>query len=665
MKFSKKIYSGLIIAMLTLSAVMTIVPLVSAEIDSAPFAVAVGDTTALTTGAVNTQVDVVGNATSGAADPFSTVTVYLDSLSGTVLGVGNADNAGNYRITVTIPPSVAGSHYLVVNDGETESAGVEFTVTPAISTDVDWALPGDSVVVTGHGFAANDDITLTLNSTTLTTPYGTVISTVPTSDANGSFETTITCPDVGFVNFDVYNLNGTDEDLNVATTELTIDYYITCTPDNGPTGITTTISGRIAPETAYTITFNGATIGTGTTAADGSYSMPYGIAPILGIGSYEIMILWELTSNRTTTFTVRESPGITLDVTSGYVGDMVTVTGWNFSSAADLMVYFDTTVVNDTSMGFGPSNGAGDIPAAAYFVVPTVSPGNYAVKVTDEYGAESNTVIFTVIATPVFMVETRETTYTQGDILSIKSMSTTNPAVNIRITDPNGLQFVLEAATAWQEINGMYQLQYDAYSAYQLPNDAPVGLWNFSCWDSGPTAILDTNLFMVEAPATLDDVVTGIEEIQDTLGDMTDMIDSIDGDLVTIKGDTATIENLINALDFPDMAELTQISGDIATLQMSVDAIDPVVGLIAGDIATVMTNLGELEGTITSIDGNVATVETDVGTLQADLGTLQADMSDVKANVDSTPAWIAVVLALVAAVAAIFAVITIRQKIAG
>ncbi|MEJ2243936.1 MAG: hypothetical protein P8X87_05325, partial [Candidatus Bathyarchaeota archaeon] len=338
-------------------------------------------------------------------------------------------------------------------------------------------------------------------------------------------------------------------------------------------------------------------------------------------------------------------------------------------SQADLMVYFDGNVVNDTSMGFGPSNVAGDIPAAAYFVVPTVSPGMYAVKVTDEYGAESNTIIFTVIATPVFMVETRETTYTQGDIISLTSMSTTNPTVNLRITDPNGLQFVLEAATAWQEIDGMYYLQYDAYSSYQLPDDAPVGLWNFSCWDAGATAILDTNLFMVEAPATLDDVVTGIEEIQDTLGDMTDMIDSIDGDLVTIKGDTATIENLINALDFPDMAELTQISGDIATLQMSIDAIDPVVGLIAGDVATVMTNLGELEGTITSIDGNVATIETDVGTLQAtidtDVGTLQDDMTEVKANVDSTPAWIAVVLALVAAVAAIFAVITIRQKIAG
>jgi hypothetical protein len=339
---------------------------------------------------------------------------------------------------------------------------------------------------------------------------------------------------------------------------------------------------------------------------------------------------------------------------------MITVTGWNFSSAADLMVYFDTSVVNDTTMGFGPSNVAGDIPAAAYFVVPTIAPGNYPVKVMDEYGAVSNTVIFTVIPTPVFMVETRETMYKQGDFISVKSMSTTNPTVTLRITDPNGLQFAIDGVSTWQMINGFYQIPYDATSLtwFPLPNDAPIGLWNFSCWDAGATTILDTNLFTVEAPATLDDVVTGIEEIQDTLGDMTDMIDDISGDVVTIKGDTATIENLINALDFPDMSALTTISNDISTVQMTVEALAATVSSIDGDVATIDTTLGTLTGKITSIEGNTATIETDVGTLQA-------DVSDVKANVDSTPAWIAVVLALVAAVAAIFAVITIRQKIAG
>jgi hypothetical protein len=81
---------------------------------------------------------------------------------------------------------------------------------------------------------------------------------------------------------------------------------------------------------------------------------------------------------------------------------------------------------------------------------------------------------------------------------------------------------------------------------------------------------------------------------------------------------------------------------------------------LSGDVATVSTNLGTLEGKVTAVDGKVATVSTDVGTIKA-------DVSDVKAkpDVDMTPVWIAVVLSLIAAIAAIFAVVTIRQKIAG
>ena len=98
MQISKKLYTTLIIAVLTISTLLADIPMASAEILSPPFAVTKGGTTAVTGGPVGTQVDVVGNATSGAASPFSTVSVYWDALSGAVLGTSSADVNGAYNI---------------------------------------------------------------------------------------------------------------------------------------------------------------------------------------------------------------------------------------------------------------------------------------------------------------------------------------------------------------------------------------------------------------------------------------------------------------------------------------------------------------------------------------------------------------------------------------
>jgi hypothetical protein len=118
--------------MLAISTTLAALPMASAEITGNPFLIDPYTSTPKTSGPPGTKVDVVGNATGGQADPFATVTVYWDSLSGTVLGSEDADNLGDYRITVTIPPATNGEHWVVVNDGETESGGAVFNVTAGL-----------------------------------------------------------------------------------------------------------------------------------------------------------------------------------------------------------------------------------------------------------------------------------------------------------------------------------------------------------------------------------------------------------------------------------------------------------------------------------------------------------------------------------------------------
>jgi hypothetical protein len=326
----KKLVTISVILMLVTSAIQVALPVVRAEISGDPFLVTVGGTTAVTSGAVGTQVDVVGNVTSGAAGEFALVTVYWDSLAGTVLGSGDADDDGAYRITVTIPSAAAGSHWIIVNDGESESGGAAFIVIPTLSVDSippafsppTLALPGDDLTVTGQGYAPNDDITLVLNLTT--NPAINYVITAPAfhTSGSGAFSGMIAVPPIPVVDFGTYVFCATDEAGNYATDTVTMNYYITCNPGSGPTGTETWIMGRIASNEAYNLRFNGAVIGTGTTGSDGSYFQTYTIPTVSSPGTYSVEITWGISDSRSTSFIVTAVlPQLTISFDAPYDSD--------------------------------------------------------------------------------------------------------------------------------------------------------------------------------------------------------------------------------------------------------------------------------------------------------------------------------------------------------
>jgi len=692
MQISKKIYTTLIIALLAMSTVAVALPLVSAEIQFAPILNP-------TSGPTGTKVTVTGNNTT--ASPFSTVTAYLDSLAGTVLGSGSANATGGFSFQVTVPATTAGAHYIVINDGETESEGTIFTVTPKITVSTTRALPGDSVTVSGTGFGGTKAVTLILNSTTLGTPNTVTLTTSPTTNATGSFSTAFTVPAMNTSVYDTYTLIANDTLGNNANTTITIDYYITVTPPLGPTGITTTIAGRIVANTAYSLTFNGAPIATGTSSSDGSYSFGYTIPSVLGIGSYPVMIVWATVNNRTATFNVTASPTIALGSSSGFAGGLVTVTGSGFSASASVTLYFSGTMVNSTAEGFGPTTIGGALPAGSLFVVPALTPGIYSVYVVDQYGAQSASgVYFTITATPVTQVNINAAAYYPMDIISFSIYTTDNfttgPVVTVR--DPSGVTVWMASWTMTVSGVGTWRMLYMDQMVngnyMQLAADCPLGTWNWTISYTATVAGAKTvsGLFsVVEKPdmqavldaidaaeASISGLITTSEgsikalintksgQIVADIADLDAKITSIDGAIVTLSTTLGEVQTTVDALNMDTLgAQITSIASDVATIKTNlgtvstnVNSLNAKVTDISDDIATVQTTLGTLQGTVTSIEGDVATIDTSVGSLQADI-------TDVQGKVDQTPAWIAVVLALVAAVAAIFAVITIRQKIAG
>jgi hypothetical protein len=629
---------------------------------------------------------------------------------------GAATGSGSVTVTDDGEGNLAGSTTgIAVTDG-TLPGLVDVTITGSIN----YATGVITLVATGvDGGGAN---TVTGIVVTMTSPctagydYAayevTPVAGVTTSDV-GSFDAIIMIPAILEANYGAYTVTALDTDGNTDTATLTVDYYITLKPTSGPTGITVTISGRIEGTTAYDILFNGAPIDSGTSAADGVFSETYVIPTILSTGGYPVDVVWKVTKIKTATFTVTAPPQVVYAPTSGVAGAVVTistVTGFPFSAKANITLYLGTTVVNSTATDdrFGPTGTAGTF-TNLEFTVPNLTPGVYALKVVDEYGASTTAIYtFTVLPTPVTTVALNAASYYPGDTLSF-TISTTEASlgtITVWILDPtSNIWWTTDDWTLTDSLSGTYRTVIfqnqgaDDYNQMRmsLPADAPLGSWNWTItYTPTSTGIVTkaTGLFTVSALPTmqtvLDKLVTMEASIKSvvttTEGDIIAVINTKAGTITTkldaispklqgiedmgiiIATDVGEIKVDIAALDLDALGvDITSIKGDVATIKTnigtvtaSVSALDAKVVALSGDVATVSTTLGTLEGTVTSIDGKVATIDTEVGTLQADV----TDILD-KPDVDMTPVWIAVVLSLIAAIAAIFAVVTIRQKIAG
>jgi hypothetical protein len=120
---NKKLATALIVTILAISTILAALPMASAEITVAPMLNP-------TSGPPGTKVTVWAGA--GGAGKFAIVKAYWDNRSGALLNSTSADPNGAYEMEVTIPEAVNGLHWIVVNDGESESRGSQFNVTAGL-----------------------------------------------------------------------------------------------------------------------------------------------------------------------------------------------------------------------------------------------------------------------------------------------------------------------------------------------------------------------------------------------------------------------------------------------------------------------------------------------------------------------------------------------------
>ena len=625
--------------------------------------------------------------------------------------VGGAPIVGGGALDISVTHdgegNLAGTADVPVDDGVVTFSGV---VTVDLTGTINYDTGAITLTASGSDEGSGDpvtDIVVTIDACDADYDYSEYIITptagITTGD-DGTFQESIIVPAIAEVDYGDYVVTAIDTDGNVNTVPyppfqviLSVDYYITLTPAAGPTGITTTIAGRIKANTAYELRFGTAQIATGTSAADGSYEDTYTIPAVLPEQDYTVSVVWAVTVHRDAIFTVLPPPALTkIQPPSGVAGAVITISGSGFSAGADISLYLGTTLVNSTEMDdrFGPTGAPYTANAGKFtdleFTVPTITPGVYVLKVVDEYGASTGTAYtFTVLPTPVTTVALNAATYYPGDTISFTIFTTDGMTAgpDVIIRDPTGVTWwagtwpLTASGPTWSVL---YQDQLFGVDEHALlPADAPLGSWNWTVtYKPVSTGVVTkaTGLFTVAALPSMQTVIDALDadttSILDAMADLTALLDALDAKITAIDGTVATVQTSLGSIQTSVSslgATITGLDGDIATIQTSVGGIttslaslDAVVGSLYGDVLTINTTLGIIEGTLMDMDGTLATIETDLGTVQLDIAAIETEVDEaLPVTVDMLPMWIAVILSLIAAIAAIFAVITIRQKIAG
>jgi hypothetical protein len=288
---------------------------------------------------------------------------------------------GSFTTTVTVPASLAAGTYTIKAEDETTSTindTASFTVilSSAITISDNSGNVDDKTTVSGTKFAAGTTVTIFFDSTNVGTT---------TVEANGNFTKEISVPPSA----------GGAHKIKVGSLEVTytVESKMALGKTQGIAGTTITITGTgFAASTAITAKFNNTAVAVNpaTTDANGGFISSF-VVPTTAAGTYNVEVI--AGSTRTASFTIVES-SISIDKTSGQVGDAITVTGVNFAAGSTVTMKIDGATVTTTpgTITVGSTGGF-----TASFNIPAISGGVHTVVAGN--GATSDSAEFTVTAT--------------------------------------------------------------------------------------------------------------------------------------------------------------------------------------------------------------------------------------------------------------------------
>lgn len=632
-----------------------------------PSAVLAGDT-----------VDVTGKGFSGTANTivlYTPTTASNNTLLGTWTGSGGSGSLAkkpvkpsSVNITFT---NTSKTLYILDNGNGGWSLGAGSSAGYTVSGTIDYVTGAVVITITPA-------LTGTVNKIVSYQYYDTTVKVSTATDNLGSFETSLTVPGTESVGSKtVLTLDGKGK--TNSTTLNVVSSIITLTPTVGYRGSSVTVAGRgftfgktvdirwfLTPSNYITVVDDYPVGSTGTFSV--SFTVPAVGDPtppgtVYTVGAYE-----EGVSKANATFTVVSPAKIVLNPTSGKVGTIVSVTGEWFSANSRITIKFGTVTPSTTpSLILTGSDGS----FSATFTVPNVSPADYTVTATDAKGV-SATATFKVTV-PVTEIRTRSTTYTQGDQVSIYAKST-EPLAGIKlvITDPDKIIFWQHTIAAGEVISdpmtGFNYLNWTVLPP-KLPDDATLGNWNFTAYDSTNKKVA-SNLFAVAAKPTMEDISSQISDLSDAISQLQNAINQLQSSITAITNQLSGIKSAADSAKTAADSAASAANAAKTAADAAKTAAENAAKLLEDAKEAAESASSAAQNAVSAANSAKSAADSaksaaDAAKASADSAKSTADAAKGAAEGLATPIWIAVVLSLIAAIAAIFAIITLRRKIAG
>ncbi len=304
---------------------------------------------------------------------------------------GTANSDGSWEVSLTIPATPAGGYTINIEAKEGTVWVVwvskQFTVTPEITTNPESGTVGQTIEISGTGFASEEeDIEVTFDGEVVPTNNPLV------ADENGSWEATIVVPPLQRGTYTVDASGESTRARDVDDIDFIVGAGVSVEPGLAYVGDTITVAGGgfALGETGIKVTFDGQVVAADITVdIDGIWESSF-VLPVSTYSSHTVSASGDITKPAVTTTLDIKAKIEELSPVEGAPGDLVTLTGSGFSSNNQLTV----TVGGVAVQGNMQTQTNGNVVIS--FRVPKGSPeGERTLVVTDEGGA-TDSVDFTV-----------------------------------------------------------------------------------------------------------------------------------------------------------------------------------------------------------------------------------------------------------------------------
>ena len=317
------------------------------------------------------------------------VTLYQGGVEKGEEKTGKANTVGSWTVSYTIPSTPRGGYIFKVEAKEgTVWVGwvnKDFEVTPQITANPDLGTVGQTVEISGTGFASEEeDIEVTFDEE--------VVKKNIYADENGSWSAFIVVPPCQIGTYLIDASGELTRARDVPDVEFIVGAGVSVEPSLAYVGDTITVAGGgFAPEeTGIKVTFDGKVVAADIPVdTDGVWESSF-VLPVSTYGSHTVGASGDTTKPAVTTTLNTKAKIEELSPVEGSPGDSVSLTGSGFSANEDLTV----TVGGVTASGSMQAQSNGNV-AISFHVPKGVATGKQTVKVTDESGA-TDSVDFTV-----------------------------------------------------------------------------------------------------------------------------------------------------------------------------------------------------------------------------------------------------------------------------